>query len=142
MGDLGSIPGLEKSPGGGPDNPLQRSGLENSHGWRSLASYSPWGHKESDMTERLSSGCHTDKLRTQISLCKSAVPMEWTSPTPPLGHHTALSHLPLCLTLRGLDLHRALSDATLTSHTREHFTVCKALFAAICSYSLPTVLQS
>ena len=26
---------------------------ENPHGWRSLAGYSPWGHKESDMTERL-----------------------------------------------------------------------------------------
>ena len=24
-----------------------------SHGWRSLIGYSPWGHKESDMTERL-----------------------------------------------------------------------------------------
>ena len=24
-----------------------------SHGWRSLAGYSPWGHTESDMTERL-----------------------------------------------------------------------------------------
>ena len=24
-----------------------------SHGQRSLADYSPWGHKESDMTERL-----------------------------------------------------------------------------------------
>ena len=23
------------------------------HGWRSLVGYSPWGHKESDMTERL-----------------------------------------------------------------------------------------
>ena len=23
------------------------------HGWKSLASYSPWGHKESDMTEQL-----------------------------------------------------------------------------------------
>ena len=27
---------------------------EKSHGGRSLAGYSPWGHKESDMTERLS----------------------------------------------------------------------------------------
>ena len=26
---------------------------EKSHGWRSLAGYSPWGHKESDMTERV-----------------------------------------------------------------------------------------
>ena len=25
-----------------------------SHGWRSLAGYSPWGHRESEMTERLS----------------------------------------------------------------------------------------
>ena len=24
-----------------------------SHGWRNLAGYSPWGHKESHMTERL-----------------------------------------------------------------------------------------
>ena len=29
-GDLGSIPGLEKSPGEGKDYPLQYSGLENS----------------------------------------------------------------------------------------------------------------
>ena len=50
-GDLGSIPGLRKSPGGGHDNPLQCSCLENPHGRRSLAGYSPWGHKESDMTE-------------------------------------------------------------------------------------------
>ena len=25
----------------------------NSHGWRSLVGYSPWGHEESDTTERL-----------------------------------------------------------------------------------------
>ena len=24
------------------------------HGWRSLVGYNPWGHKESDTTERLS----------------------------------------------------------------------------------------
>ena len=33
---------------------LQYSCLENPHGQRSLAGYSPWGHKESDMTDRLS----------------------------------------------------------------------------------------
>ena len=53
VGDLGSIPGLGKSPGEGNGNPLQYSCLENRHGQRSLAGYSPWGHKESDMTERL-----------------------------------------------------------------------------------------
>ena len=45
-GDLGSIPGLERSPGGGIGCPLQYSCLENPHGQRSLTNYSPWGHKE------------------------------------------------------------------------------------------------
>ena len=53
-GDLGLIPGLERSPGGGHGNPLQYSCLENPHGQRSLAGYSPQGHEESNMTERLS----------------------------------------------------------------------------------------
>ena len=41
-------------PGGGHGNPLQGSWLENLHGRRSLEGYSPWGRKESDTTERLS----------------------------------------------------------------------------------------
>ena len=52
-GDLGSIPGLGRSPGGGHGNPLQNSCLENPHGQRSLAVYNPWGHKELDTTEQL-----------------------------------------------------------------------------------------
>ena len=44
-GDLGLIPGLGRSPGGGHGNPLQHSCLENPHGQRSLAGYSPWGLK-------------------------------------------------------------------------------------------------
>ena len=51
VGDLGSILGLGRSPGGGHGNPLQYSCLENPHEPRSLVGYSPWGHKESDMTE-------------------------------------------------------------------------------------------
>ena len=35
----------------GNGNPLQYSCLEKSHGQRSLVGYSPWGRKESDMTE-------------------------------------------------------------------------------------------
>ena len=53
-GELGSIPGLGQSLGGGNGNPLQYSCLGESHGQRSLVGYSPWGHKESDTTERLS----------------------------------------------------------------------------------------
>ena len=39
---------------GWEDNQLQYSSLENPHGQRSLVGYSPWGCKESDMTEWLS----------------------------------------------------------------------------------------
>ena len=52
-GDLGLIPGMGRSPGGGHRYPPQCSCLENPHGQRNLAGYSPWGHKESDMSERL-----------------------------------------------------------------------------------------
>ena len=41
VGDLGLIPGLGKFPGGGHDNPLEYSGLENPYGHRSLVVYSP-----------------------------------------------------------------------------------------------------
>ncbi|KAB0366298.1 hypothetical protein FD754_010454 [Muntiacus muntjak] len=44
-GELGSIPGLGRSPGGGHRNPLQYSCLENPHGQRSLAGCSPWDHR-------------------------------------------------------------------------------------------------
>ena len=57
-GDPGLIPGLGRSPGGGNGNPLEYSGLENPHRQRNLAGYSPWGHKESDTTEWLSTAQH------------------------------------------------------------------------------------
>ena len=41
--DLGSSPGLGRSPGGGHGTPLQCSSLENPLGQRSLAGYSLWG---------------------------------------------------------------------------------------------------
>ena len=40
-GDVGSISGSERSPGGGNGNPRQCSCLENPHGQRSLGGYSP-----------------------------------------------------------------------------------------------------
>ena len=57
-GDLGSISGLVRSPGGGHGNPLQYSCLENPHGQKSLAGCSSWGCKESDTTEQLSTEQH------------------------------------------------------------------------------------
>ena len=56
--DLGSIPRLGRSPGEGHGNLLQYSCLGNPHGQRRLTGYSPWGHKGSDTTERLSIAQH------------------------------------------------------------------------------------
>ena len=56
-GDLGSIPGFDswvrKIPWRRKWQPTPIFLPGKSHGWRSLVGYSPWGHKESDTTERL-----------------------------------------------------------------------------------------
>ena len=48
-GDIGSIPGSGRSPGGGNDTPVFLPG--KSHRQRSLAGYTPRGCNGSDMTE-------------------------------------------------------------------------------------------
>ena len=55
VGDLASIPGSGRSPGGGNGKLLQYTCLENlmDWGWRSLVGCSPLGHKESGMTKWL-----------------------------------------------------------------------------------------
>ena len=57
-----SLQGLGRSPGEGHSNLLQYSCLENPHGQRSLAGYSPLGHKESDTTQQLSTGGVTELM--------------------------------------------------------------------------------
>ena len=49
-GDAVSIPGSVRFPREGNGNPFQYFLPEKSHGQRSLAGYSPWDCKESDMT--------------------------------------------------------------------------------------------
>ena len=51
-GDLGSIPGLGRPPGGGCGNPLQSSCLENLMDRGAQWDIVHWGHEESD-TKRL-----------------------------------------------------------------------------------------
>ena len=58
-GDLGSIPGWGRSPGEGNRLPTPVFWPGQSHGQRSLAGYSLWGHKESDTTKRLT---HTHSI--------------------------------------------------------------------------------
>ena len=47
VGDLGSVPGMGRSPGKGKVYPLEYSGLENSMDY-------PWSHIELDLTEQVS----------------------------------------------------------------------------------------
>ena len=64
VGDEGSIPRLGRSPGAGNGNPLQYSCWENSHGKRSLVCCSPWGHKEQNTTEWLTTHTHKTLLHS------------------------------------------------------------------------------
>ena len=73
-GDLGSIPGLGRSPGGEHGNPPQRSCLENPHGQRTLVGYSPWGRKELDITEPPSTAQHTHIWTGQVALVVKKLP--------------------------------------------------------------------
>ena len=57
--DTGLIPGLGRSPGEGNGNPTPVFLSGKSHGQRSLSGYSPWTHKESDMTEHTHIHTHT-----------------------------------------------------------------------------------
>ena len=59
--EVGLIPGLGRSPGEGYGNLLQYSCLKISHGQGRLAGYSPWGHKESDITEHPHKHTHREK---------------------------------------------------------------------------------
>ena len=76
-GDLGSIPGSGRSPGEGNGYPLQYSCLENPHGQRSLAGYSPWDRKEWDMTERLTLSLSNTSLLV-ITTARSLKPFTHT----------------------------------------------------------------
>ena len=52
-GDLGLIPGPERSPGLGHGNPFQFFCLETPYGQRSLAGSSPEGYTKSDTTKAI-----------------------------------------------------------------------------------------
>ena len=76
-GDLGSIPGLRISPGGGHGNPLLCSCLKNPHGQRSLTGYSPWGPKEWDTTEQVSTAQRFSFLRLKNERSWTSLVVQW-----------------------------------------------------------------
>ena len=63
------IPGLGRSPWGGHGNALQYICLENPHGQRRLAGYSPWNHKQLDTTEYNMGGCEFELFLQHIGHC-------------------------------------------------------------------------
>ena len=76
--DVGSIPGLGRSPGEGNGNHSSTLAWEI-HGQRSLAGYSPWGRKESGVTEGqnthvMSPTCRTN-TRLSFSLTHTLTPV-------------------------------------------------------------------
>ena len=67
-GDLGSIPGSGRSPGKG--NAYPSSILDwRFHGQKSLASYSPWGHKDLFMPLPISVCMRAQSLHSCLNLC-------------------------------------------------------------------------
>ena len=81
-GDLRSIPGSGRFPGGGHGNPC----LET-YGQRRLSGYSPWGPKEWDKTEVTEHACIWGKrLRIQCWL-KTLTYLEASCSQPKVGGH-------------------------------------------------------
>ena len=61
--DMGWIPGLGRSPGGGPGDPLQFCCLENPHGQRSLVGYTVHGiTKSQTQLKQLSMCAHVGSI--------------------------------------------------------------------------------
>ena len=78
-GDLGSIPGLRRSPGEVNGNPPQYFYVENPHRQRILADYSQWGRKGSDMTQQLRTAQWYD-LMVQKGFTRECGKLTQTSP--------------------------------------------------------------
>ena len=72
-GDADSIPRLGRFPWGRKWQPTLVFLPGESHGQRSWAGYSPWGHKESDMTEH----AHTSLIRIEKSIPSSHAMDPW-----------------------------------------------------------------
>ena len=88
-GDLGSTPGLGRFPWRRKWQPTPVLLLGKSRGWRSLVGYSPWGRKESDMTEQLhftfsKNHCCCSVAKSRPTLCD---PVNFSTSGFPVFHH-------------------------------------------------------
>ena len=86
-GELGSIPGSGRSPGGGTWKPTPVFLPEKSHGQKSLVGYGPKGLKESDVTKQLST--HRETEPTPVT--GSVIPPLWLPSLPVFLPHAPVS---------------------------------------------------
>ena len=107
--DAGSITGSERAPGGGRGNPLQYSCLENPHGQRNLAVYSPCharGEGERVLALESREGTRASRrVEEGLSRSFSGGRREPSCPSPSAGDLRALPRVPLrgegCIVGRG-----------------------------------------
>ena len=115
QGDSASIPELGRSPREGHGNPLQYSCLENpkqEDRQRSLLGYSPWGHKELDMTEWLTGDW---RPRSEKAMAPHSSTLAWRIPW--MGDPGGLQSMGLHRV--GLDWATSLSLFTFTHWRRK-----------------------
>ena len=82
VGDLGSISGLGRFPGVGHGNPFQYFCLENPHGRRGLASYSPWVAKSRTHWETKHTQHHQNPTKIFVDLNKLILKFIWKGKRP------------------------------------------------------------
>ena len=82
--DVGSIPGLGRSPGRRHGNPPPVFLPRKSHGQKRLVGYSPWGHKGSDMMEHAVHIQFSSVTQSCLTLCN---PVDCSTPGFPVLHH-------------------------------------------------------
>ena len=68
-----------------------------SHGQKSLAGYSPWGHKESDMTERLTH-THFNLFKLSTPDCNLNANNFWSGSFIHVSLYTSKTHLIINIT--------------------------------------------
>ena len=94
VGESGSISGSGRSPGEGDGKQLLYFLPGGSHGQRSLAGYSPWGHTESDPTEATSLHFTSSLIKSHLYMFVSVFITQRDGSKKKLCYHLSQSVLP------------------------------------------------
>ena len=115
--DLSSIPGLGRFPWRRSWQPTPVFLPGDSHGQKSLVSYSPWGHRESHMTEHLSAHTHTHTHTHNVTGNSLGFLSPWCDIFYPLKTFSSnMYSVPSSLSSLGTQLQVGMVDDLLFSH--------------------------